>query len=423
MEQNITKELPYGIQDFVQVIEQGFYYVDKTMFIPNLEEGYGNLFCIRPRRFGKSMFLSMLQAYYDCRTKDKFQEWFGDLWIGKHPTAAQGKYQVLYLDFSQMRCTIENLEKKFNECCCAALDDFMDKYGEYYPEATKKQFYDCDDAGGKLIVMTLQARSLHYPLYLIVDEYDSFVNTLLNEQGEKMSWAIYQADRLYCDFFKKVKGAFERTLFTGVTPVALDGVVTANNVAWNIAGHDKYYEMLGFSTEDISSMLTYYKNKGKISADTDIEAVLRNMELWGGNYCLSQDALESQRRVFNCDMAIDYLCHYIENGEVSKQMLTSKYEEDFCNVKKLLRLDGADGYRKDVLRTIRERGEIKALIENVFSPQDITNPDMFASFLLYYGLLTIEGTKGCRLTLGIPNDCVRKMYNETFAEYCNNEKV
>lgn len=86
-------------------------------------------------------------------------------------------------------------------------------------------------------------------------------------------------------------------------------------------------------------------------------------------------------------------------------------------------MDGADGYRKDVLRTIRERGEIDVLIKNVFSPQDITNPDMFASFLLYYGLLTIEGTKGCRLTLGIPNDCVRKMYNETFAEYCNNEKV
>lgn len=79
MEHNITKELPYGIQDFVQVIEQGFYYVDKTMFIPNLEEGYSNLFCIRPRRFGKSVLLSMLHAYYDCRTKDKFQEWFGDI--------------------------------------------------------------------------------------------------------------------------------------------------------------------------------------------------------------------------------------------------------------------------------------------------------------------------------------------------------
>lgn len=417
MEHNITKELPYGIQDFVTIAEQNIYYVDKTMYIPELEKQARNLFCIRPRRFGKSVLLSMLHAYYDCRTKDKFQEWFGDLWIGKHPTATQGRYQVLYLDFSQMEGTIENLEENFNEGCCVAMDDFMDKYGEYYPEATKKQFYDCDDAGIKLIIMTLQARSLRYPLYLIVDEYDSFINIMLNnEQGEKMSRAIEQADRLFCDFFKKVKGAFERTLFTGVTPVALDGVVTANNVAWNIAGHDKYYEMLGFSTEDISSMLTYYKNKGKISADTDIEAVLRNMELWCGNNCLSKDALKSQRKVFNCDMTIDYLRHYLENGEVSKQMLTSKYEEDFCNVKKLLRLDGADGYRKEVLRTILENGEINALIENVFVPQDITNPDMFASFLLYYGLLTIKGTKGCRLTLGIPNDCVRKMYNETFAE-------
>ena len=206
---------------------------------------------------------------------------------------------------------------------------------------------------------------------------------LNNEQGEKMSRAIEQADRLFCDFFKKVKGTFERTLFTGVTPVVLDGVVTGNNVAWNIAGYDKCYQMLGFSTEDIRGILTYYKSKGKISAGTDIESVIHDMELWCGNYCLSMDALESQRRVFNCDMAIDYLCHYIENGEVSKQMLTSKYEEDFCNVKRLLRQDGADGYRKDVLRTIRERGEIDYLGEP--TPYDKYWPSRSS----YFGILRL----------------------------------
>lgn len=138
MEQNTVKRIPYGIQDFVQVAEQNFYYVDKTMYLPKLEEDPNNLFFIRPRRFGKSIFLSMLHAYYDCHTKDKFQQWFGNLWIGKHPTAEQGRYQVLHLDFSQVGGTIEKLEEKFNEYCCIALNDFMDIYGEYYSEETKR---------------------------------------------------------------------------------------------------------------------------------------------------------------------------------------------------------------------------------------------------------------------------------------------
>ena len=95
MEQSNVKELPYGIQDFVTIAEQNIYYVDKTMYIPELEKQARYLFFIRPRRFGKSIFLSMLHAYYDCRTKDKFQQWFGNLWIGKHPTPTQGRYQVL----------------------------------------------------------------------------------------------------------------------------------------------------------------------------------------------------------------------------------------------------------------------------------------------------------------------------------------
>ena len=126
MEQNTVKRIPYGIQDFVQVIEQNSYYVDKTMYIPMLEEEPNNLFFFRPRRFGKSVFLSMLHAYYDCRTKDKFQQWFGDLWIGKHPTPLQGRYQVLHLDFSQVGGTIHDLEKNFDKYCRVKFDSFAD---------------------------------------------------------------------------------------------------------------------------------------------------------------------------------------------------------------------------------------------------------------------------------------------------------
>ena len=153
MEQHV-KQIPYGVADFAKVIEQNLYYVDKTMFLPMIEDQPRNLFFIRPRRFGKSIFLSMLHSYYDCKQKDKFQTLFGKLWIGKNPTPNQGRYQVLHFDFSQVGGTIDKLEDKFNEYCCIILNDFMDIYEEYYPEDTKKAFYASEDAGAKLAIMS-----------------------------------------------------------------------------------------------------------------------------------------------------------------------------------------------------------------------------------------------------------------------------
>ncbi len=165
------KRIPYGRSDFVSIIEQNNYYVDKTMYLPMLEDEAYNLFFIRPRRFGKSLFLSMIHAYYDCLSKDKFQDWFGNLWIGQHPTSLQGRYQILHLDFSQIGGDIEHLEEKFNEYCCICLDDFMDAYGHLYPEPMKERFYASYDTGAKLAIMTRKAQALRYPLYLIIDEY------------------------------------------------------------------------------------------------------------------------------------------------------------------------------------------------------------------------------------------------------------
>ena len=221
-----VKELPYGVQDFLTIVEQNIYYVDKTQYIPKLESEARNLFFIRPRRFGKSLFISMLMAYYDCYTKDKFQQWFGNLWIGQHPTPLQGRYQVLHLDFSQVGGTIEQLEENFNTYCRISLNDFMDKYAASYPEETRKAFYASDNAGEKLAIMTRKAQSLRIPLYLIIDEYDNFTNTVLNELGEETYWKMTHAEGFYRDIFKKFKGNFDRIFMTGVSPVTLDDVTS-----------------------------------------------------------------------------------------------------------------------------------------------------------------------------------------------------
>ena len=416
MEQNVAKRVPYGIQDFVQVIEQNCYYEDKTAYIPKLEDCPNNLFCIRPRRFGKSVFLSMLHAYYDCRTKDKFQEWFGDLWIGKHPTPLQGRYQVMHLDFSQVGGSIENLEEKFNFYLGVQLNGFIRDYLDFYSEKVQKQVEDAKDAGVKLAIIQSEARSKGYPLYLIIDEYDNFTNTVLNEQGEDVYWAITHAEGFYRDILKKFKGSFERIFMMGISPVTLDDVTSGYNIGWHISTKEEFNQMLGFSTEDVREMFTYYKNVGRIPADSDVEAIIQEMKPWYDNYCFSKQALDTQSKVFNCDMVLYFLRNYMSSGESPEEMVDPNTKTDYNKMKKLLQLDKLDGNRKGVIRTIIENGEIIGKIAETFPARMLTKPRMFVSLLFYYGMLTIKGTKGDRLILGIPNNNVRKQYYEYLME-------
>lgn len=410
MEQNRAKQIPYGIQNFVQVITQNYYYVDKTMYIPKLEDSHNNLFCIRPRRFGKSVLLSMLHAYYDCRTKDKFQEWFGDLWIGKNPTPLQGRYQILHLDFSQVGGTIENLEEKFNFYLGVQLNGFVRDYLEFYSEKVQRQVEETKDAGGKLAIIQSEARFKNYPLYLIIDEYDNFTNTVLNEQGENVYWAITHAEGFYRDIFKKFKGSFERIFMMGVSPVTLDDVTSGYNIGWHISTKEEFNQMLGFSTEDVREMFTYYKSEGKIPADSDIEAIIKEMKPWYDNYCFSEDALLTQSKVFNCDMVLYYLRNYMSRGQSPKEMIDPNTKTDYNKMKKLIQLDKLDGDRKGVLHSIIEDGEIICNLVETFPAYKITDPDIFPSLLFYYGMLTIKGTFGSQLILGIPNNNVRNQY-------------
>ena len=410
MEQNKIKEIPYGVSDFYIVRRDNLYYVDKTMYLPKLEAQARNLFFIRPRRFGKSVFISMLHAYYDILNKDKFQDLFGDLWIGQHPTPLQGKFQVLYLDFSQVGGDIEKLEERFNFFLGVELDGFVRNYHEFYPEETIKKVRETEDAVGKFAIIINEAKYHKYPLYLIIDEYDNFTNTVLNEQGEKVYWAITHAEGFYRDIFKKFKGNFERIFITGVSPVTLDDVTSGFNIGWHISTKEEFNQMLGFSTEDVRDIFTYYRDNGLIRPDSDIEAIINDMKPWYDNYCFAKGALETQSRVFNCDMVLYYLRNYMNRGEAPEEMIDPNTKTDYNKMRKLIQLDKLDGDRKGVIERIAETGEIITRIEETFPASQITDPEIFPSLLFYYGMLTIKGTRGDKLILGIPNNNVRKQY-------------
>ena len=408
MEQQV-KLLPYGVADFVTVIEQNLYYVDKTMFIPELEKQPRNLFFIRPRRFGKSIFLSMLYSYYDCTQSHKFQSLFGNLWIGQHPTPLQGKYQVLFLDFSQITGNIDKLETKFNSYLSINLDAFVRQYSEYY-QAEMEEILAQEDFEEKMELIFKAAKAHQYHLYLIIDEYDNFTNVILNERGENVYHAITHADGFYRDVFKKFKGNFERIFMMGVSPVTLDDVTSGFNIGWNISIKPEFDEMLGFSTTDVVEMFTYYKEHGSIPADSDIDAIVNDMKPWYDNYCFAEDALKKKTRMFNCDMVLYYLRNYMDNGCSPRQMIDPNTRTDYGKMKKLLQFDKLDGERKGIIRKIAEEEQIVTQLYESFSAYQIPKAEIFPSLLFYYGMLTIKGTRGSKLILGIPNNNVRKQY-------------
>ena len=408
MEQQV-KRVPYGVADFAQVIEQNQYYVDKTMFIPELEKQPSNLFFIRPRRFGKSIFLSMLYSYYDCAQSHKFQSLFGNLWIGQHPTPLQGKYQVLFLDFSQITGNIDKLETKFNSYLSINLDAFVRQYSEYY-QAEMEEILAQEDFEEKMELIFKAAKAHQYHLYLIIDEYDNFTNVILNERGEKVYHAITHADGFYRDVFKKFKGNFERIFMMGVSPVTLDDVTSGFNIGWNISIKPEFDEMLGFSTTDVVEMFTYYKEHGSIPADSDIDAIVNDMKPWYDNYCFAKQALKKETRMFNCDMVLYYLRNYMDAGCPPEEMIDPNTRTDYGKMKKLLQFDKLDGERKGIIRKIAEEEQIVTQLYESFSAYQIPKAEIFPSLLFYYGMLTIKGTRGSKLILGIPNNNVRKQY-------------
>lgn len=424
---NEIRQIPYGVSDFVSVRKDDLYYVDKTMYLAELESQPRTLIFIRPRRFGKSLFISMMKAYYDKSMADRFDEFFGGLWVGQHPTPLRNKYQVLYLDFSRIQGNISSLPEEFNSYCCDQMNDFIDTYRNDYPADKVNELLMSKSASQKINLLNNMSKKYGQPLYLIIDEYDNFTNVVLSEHGQDIYHNMTHADGFYRDLFKKFKGMFERIFITGVSPVTLDDLTSGFNIGWNVSMRPELDKMLGFSTEDVREMFTYYKEAGMLPARCDIEAMIQEMKPWYDNYCFAEECLKSDVRVFNCDMVMYYLRSYVFDGHSPKIMLDPNTKTDYKKLRMLIQLDRLDGDRKGMMREIIEKDEIIANLVPSFSAIDMTKPDIFPSLLFYYGMLTIKNTKGSRLVLGIPNNNVRKQYYnyilETYSRQGNNVNI
>jgi hypothetical protein len=402
------KRLPYGISDFKLLVESNFYYVDKTPYIKRIENVGNFLFLLRPRRFGKTLFLSMLQTYYDIKEQDNFDRYFSGTWIANNPTKNRGKYQVLMLDFSKVADSIEDIQEKFGLYCCSVINDFMDKYKEFYPELNYNEIRNCQDADDKLNKLALCAKRLGIPLYLIVDEYDNFTNTVLAKEGHEMYHAITHASGFYRTIFKIFKGSFARIIMTGVSPITLDDLTSGYNIANNITLDDLYNETLGFSKKEVLEMLHYYQKVGVLRVE-DEKNMMTEMAAWYDGYCFSEDALNTDNEIFNSNMVIRYITYYIDHGRSTKNLIDPNARTDYEKMKQLLKLDTKLAERGSVLMRVAQKGYSYGRVEESFPAEELLYPNKFLSLLYYYGMLTYT-TIDNETALGIPNNNVRMQY-------------
>ena len=407
---NDFKLIPYGISDFKQVREEGLYFVDKTMFFEQLELAGNFFYLVRPRRFGKSLFLNMLEAYYDINEKDNFDKLFHGLYVADHPTEYRNKYQVMHLDFSQVGSDVERLQDNFDFYLSISCESFAEKYARFYPGGFVDEVKRIPRGEQKLNYINFTARRSGCNLYLIVDEYDNFTNNVLNIKGQEAYHALTHGTGFYRDVFKLFKGMFDRIIMLGVSPITLDDLTSGYNIALNITMDPRFNQMLGFSEDDVRQMIRYYKEVGAIKPEVTEDSIINDIKPWYDNYCFAEESFGREPSMFNCDMVCYYLSNLVGLGNRPKELIDPNTMTDYGKLKRLIEIDQLEGDRLNVIHDIAEHGFIYGQIVSHFPAERMMEFGNFVSLLYYYGMLTIGGVEGELLKLTIPNNNVRLQY-------------
>ncbi len=413
-------KIPYGVADFKRIRNEGYYYIDKTGYIPLLEQAGSFLFFVRPRRFGKSLMASMLRCYYDIAEKDHFDALFGGLEIAKNPTENKNRYQVLYLDFS---CIISSpnatLQQRFEEYLCVCLDSFAMLYEKHYGTEFAASLKGLS-AQAKFSTVVEAAKRMGFPLYLMLDEYDNFTNQMLRAEGNKPYRDITHGEGFYRSWFKLFKAAFDRIYMTGVSPVTMDDLTSGFNIAINISQDPDFNSMLGFSEEEVLRIYTDFKGVGRYMEGDPAEWV-QSFKPWYDGYCFSEEQI-GKESVFNSDMVLYHLSALVKTGKAPKDMVDRNIKTDYDKLQTIADIqhrqfrerhgdDAVNENIEDVLPLTEElaaTGQISFDLVESFPAEEIADEANFRSLFHYYGILSMAGREEGQTVFKIPNACVER---------------
>ena len=427
------KRIPYGMMNFIDVREDDCYYVDKTHYIPLIENANKYFFYIRPRRFGKSLTISMLHHYYNILEADKFEKWYGDLYIGKHPTPERNSYLIIYLNFAVVNAELNSYRQSLDAHCNTEFNFFCDVYAQYLPEGIKEEMNKKKGAIEQLDYLYKECIKTNQQIYLFIDEYDHFTNKILSEPSclEDYKSETYGTSYLR-SFFDTVKAGTDSTIkrcfVTGVSPVTMDDLTSGFNIGTNYSLSPEFNEMTGFNEEEVRAMLDYYATTCQFHHSTD--GLIEAMKPWYDNYCFAEQSYGGTT-MYNSNMVLYFVDNYIRNGGyMPRNMVEENIRVDYNKLRMLIRKDKEFAHDASTIQTLVQQGYVTGELKTGFPAETVAEPDNFTSLLFYFGMLTISGTLEGETKLTIPNQVVREQlysylldtYNEADLRFDNWEK-
>jgi hypothetical protein len=405
-------KLPYGLSDFHKIRTKNFLYVDKTKYIEELERfGSEYLFFVRPRRFGKSLFLSMLEHYYDVNSKNDFEQLFGDLYIGKHPTEQRNQYFILHLNFFGLD-TSDSVELKdsFQQIFKDAIIRFFNTYAMHFEDVPmlKDRVEQRNHLRSVWDVLFQAVEKSGHKIYLIIDEYDDFANDIIAMGDGLFYKEIIHASGFVRNFYKAVKlgteSVIDRIFITGVSPIMLDDLTSGFNISENMTMDPICGEMLGFTEEEVRGIVEQF-----FQSNIDTDGLMNELRSNYNGYLFHKNG---KHKVYNPDMILYFFREWNKRGQLPEQLVDENVKTDYGRLRRLI----SNEQNRTQLEEIILNGRVTTQIVSRFSFDRMYLQEYFVSLLFYMGLLTIQGPKEGLVELGIPNYVIRTIFWEYFGQ-------
>ena len=399
------QKIPYGEADFGKIIKSNMLYIDKTKYIYELEKLSNYIFIIRPRRFGKSLWINLLQYYYDINRKEQFNELFKDTFIGKHPTNKKNTYLTIAFNFAMVDPSIERVQDSFQRYIDNIIDDFLKRYEKHFDNQITAEIQSFTFIDQKIQKLFLYCSRHRLKVYMFIDEYDNFANTILTTSGKNEYIKLTHGEGSFRYFFNLLKGltsmpdsGLDKLFITGVSPVTMDDVTSGFNIGNNVSLNPNLNEFIGFTENEVFNLLEYYHQAGKLPlAPDDCMNVMKN---WYNNYCFAANA---QNVLFNSDMVLYFVLQAMQENALPLRLIDQNVKIDYKKLRYLVTIDRRLNGNFDRLKSITFDQEIISDIEDSFPVNELTKQKNFISLLYYFGLLTIKGMNRGKYLLKIPN--------------------